>query len=401
MLIRFVRADMLGLPPGASEHDIREAYRTMALDLDPHNNKSAAVRARFLEITHAFKHLSEGHTCDSDCESGLDTEDEDSAGAGAAANMYDVFAQMFPEGAPPGYSEASGGGYRDYAEEDEGECGCPRCKERYRATPRPGFRAKPLRNRHQHNSWKYGSSGGDRHRKAGSYGGKDKQSGGGGTPGSAVDGGSKDKSGSKDSGKTSKKQPKKEQKKRNPYAMDPPVVTQLQSHAITVQWVNPNNRQDCGSKITKYTLMLRQAENTPAWAVAYVGKERSYKIPCVTAGRSYQLKVRAENSLGPGNFSPIVTCTTPGQRVKGAKHPEILSNVELAASKRKQDELRRKEAEAAKRRKAELKKQQQEEQRRKEREARESKERADKEKRMAELIEYERMKRQMAKVQWN
>lgn len=299
--------------------------------------------------------------------------------------MLDYFAQRFPDYASTvDYVPASKHSYG--AAEDDEDCGCPRCKQRFKATPRPGFRAKPLRTRNQQQAYHYGGKKGHCHQGHGHGQGHSheerKQ------PAKVASPVQEEK---KPKGRT------EESIKTVPAAMDPPVVTQVQKHGLEVEWVNPNSKHDCGAKVTRYQVVMRLAEGTPAWAVVYSGKERSYRIPCVVEGCSYQLKVRAENAIGCGNYSPIVTCTTPGSRRPQQLHPAILSNHELAAQKKQRDEEEKRNAEAQKRRQKEEKRRAKEEQAQKEKAVKERKEREEQERRMAELVAYEKMKLQMAK----
>ena len=81
---------------------------------------------------------------------------------------------------------------------------------------------------------------------------------------------------------------------------------------MTVSWTPP--KSDGGSKVTGYTVEMKQ-DFSPRWLmVTSNALETSYNVTLLTTGSEYQFRVAAENRAGTGKFSK------PSETVV-AKHP--------------------------------------------------------------------------------
>ena len=105
--------EILGVPKGASEEDIKKAYRKLAMKYHPDRNKGRKdAEARFKEAKEAYEMLSDKDkraAYDRFGHAGVDPSMAGAAGAGAGAGGFD-FNEMFRQSrggrAPGGGSKA-------------------------------------------------------------------------------------------------------------------------------------------------------------------------------------------------------------------------------------------------------------------------------------------------------
>ena len=86
-----------------------------------------------------------------------------------------------------------------------------------------------------------------------------------------------------------------------PGAPDTPKVSNIQATSMTVSWSPPES--DGGSKITGYTLEVKQDFSSRWNKIATSVIETSYNVTLLTTGSEYQFRVAAENRAGLGKFS--------------------------------------------------------------------------------------------------
>ncbi|KAK2733965.1 Type I HSP40 co-chaperone [Myotisia sp. PD_48] len=102
--------DILGVPPTASEAELKTAYRKGALKHHPDKNAHSPDAAeKFKDLSHAYEVLSDSqkrHIYDQYGEEGLEQ-----GGAGGGMNAEDLFAQFFGGGG--GFGGMFGGGMRE------------------------------------------------------------------------------------------------------------------------------------------------------------------------------------------------------------------------------------------------------------------------------------------------
>lgn len=88
--------DLLGVPPTATEDELKRAYRKLALKLHPDKNPSAEAADKFKEVSHAYEILSDPQrrdTYDRFGEEGLSGD-----GGMGGMNPEDLFSQLFGGG---------------------------------------------------------------------------------------------------------------------------------------------------------------------------------------------------------------------------------------------------------------------------------------------------------------
>ncbi|CAK0786120.1 hypothetical protein CVIRNUC_009333 [Coccomyxa viridis] len=110
--------DVLQLPKGASDSQLKRSYRKLALQYHPDKvqgseEEKQAAQKRFAEISHAYEVLSDSEKrriYDRYGEEGLKQHDQGGGGGGAA----DIFSQFFGGGGFPGF-----GGFGGMGEEEE------------------------------------------------------------------------------------------------------------------------------------------------------------------------------------------------------------------------------------------------------------------------------------------
>jgi DnaJ family protein A protein 2 len=107
--------DALGVSPGASDSDIKKAYRQMAVQFHPDKNPDPAASEKFKEISRAYEVLSDEEkrkVYDRYGEEGLE------GGAGEGVNPQDIFRQFFGGG---GFGGMFGGGDGGMSSERKGK----------------------------------------------------------------------------------------------------------------------------------------------------------------------------------------------------------------------------------------------------------------------------------------
>ncbi|KAJ2289433.1 Type I HSP40 co-chaperone, partial [Coemansia sp. RSA 2706] len=86
--------DLLGVAPGASESELKKAYRKLALKYHPDKNKgNEEANEKFKEISHAYEILSDSEKrqmYDQFGEEGLN-----GGGMGGGMDAQDLFSQLF------------------------------------------------------------------------------------------------------------------------------------------------------------------------------------------------------------------------------------------------------------------------------------------------------------------
>eukprot|EP00004_Rigifila_ramosa_P008549 TRINITY_DN197_c0_g1_i1.p1 TRINITY_DN197_c0_g1~~TRINITY_DN197_c0_g1_i1.p1 ORF type:complete len:446 (-),score=104.08 TRINITY_DN197_c0_g1_i1:37-1296(-) len=87
--------DLLGVPPTASEDELRKAYRKLAIKLHPDKNPDPAAQDKFKEITHAYEVLSDQNKREL-----YDNYGEEGVQQGGApgGDAHDIFSHFFGGG---------------------------------------------------------------------------------------------------------------------------------------------------------------------------------------------------------------------------------------------------------------------------------------------------------------
>ena len=86
-----------------------------------------------------------------------------------------------------------------------------------------------------------------------------------------------------------------------------PRVTEPAAHSLTLDWERPWNT---GPEITDYDIQYRAGSAGDWNDFAHSGAETKRTVSALSAGTSYQLRVRASNAEGLGNWSEAETGTT-------------------------------------------------------------------------------------------
>lgn len=89
--------DLLGVPPTASEDDIKRAYRKLALKYHPDKNKDEGAQEKFKELSVAYDALS-----DADKRKKYDQFGEKGLSGDGGVDPSDIFASFFGGGRPRG-----------------------------------------------------------------------------------------------------------------------------------------------------------------------------------------------------------------------------------------------------------------------------------------------------------
>ena len=92
-----------------------------------------------------------------------------------------------------------------------------------------------------------------------------------------------------------------------PSAPAAPVLSSNVPSVLLVRWLKPDNT---GPPITQYRVDYREGRSGSFNDSRYRDKERSARITSLKASTEYQVRVRAINSDGFGNWSPLSTHTT-------------------------------------------------------------------------------------------
>ena len=92
-----------------------------------------------------------------------------------------------------------------------------------------------------------------------------------------------------------------------PSAPAAPVLSSNVPSVLLVRWLKPDNT---GPPITQYRVDYREGRSGSFKDSLYRDKERSARITSLKASTEYQVRVRAINSDGFGNWSPLSTHTT-------------------------------------------------------------------------------------------
>lgn len=81
------------------------------------------------------------------------------------------------------------------------------------------------------------------------------------------------------------------------------VANQTES-SITLQWNKPKN--DGGSKVTGYQVEIRKPDSE-TWEIAndYPIKGNEFTIPNLQTGKPYEIRVKAKNAAGWGDYAKL------------------------------------------------------------------------------------------------
>ena len=115
-----------------------------------------------------------------------------------------------------------------------------------------------------------------------------------------------------------------------PDAPSAPTVTALSETEFRVTWTEPD---DNGEAITSYDLRYRES-GTSAWTDVTDRTSRTYDITGLSAGESYEVQVRATNSVGDSGWSSSTTASTSMTAPAAPSAPTVtaLSSTSLRAT---------------------------------------------------------------------
>jgi flagellar biosynthesis GTPase FlhF len=248
---------------------------------------------------------------------------------------------------------------------------------RFRATPKPGFRAKPLGQRGYHQihykkkAQKKETS--DASSPPSEEANRKSPLNSAAQPPSVVDSEAQLQKQLAQVQQLQQQQIASQQKSSSPstkevtqLAMPTPVLMKAGERFLDICWKDfSGSVSSAGHKKFQYVLEMRfeaatisrdrkAASVEPKMSIVYIGDDLSYRVSTVQPGTQYKFSVRVEGPFFRWPGSPLLSCSTPGV-TPSTEHPPIKSNIDIEAEAKRERELKEQQAKQEKAKAAEQK----------------------------------------------
>ena len=89
------------------------------------------------------------------------------------------------------------------------------------------------------------------------------------------------------------------------------IIVAVTYQSVRLSWSTPNDTGGCN--IENYIITVTPLDDNDQWTITTTDNSTNYTVTGLMFGQSYNFTVRANNSIGLGDESNIVSVTLPGQ----------------------------------------------------------------------------------------